>query len=180
VGGVSPDSAVSALGVHDGGLGMALFAGGWFTHVGGLEANHVARWSGSHWSALTGPAGNGTNDNVSALASYDDGDGPALYAAGLFTQAGGAPVERIARWDGSAWSSLPDPSGVGLNGQAYALRSYDDGSGSALWVGGDFSIAGDKVSSHVARWSCGQIFADGFESGGVNLWDLAIGVPGGP
>ncbi len=180
VGGVSPDNSVNALAVHDDGGGSALFAGGWFTHVGGLEANRVARWSGSDWSALSGPSGNGVDNTVWALASYDDGDGPALYAVGLFTQAGGSPVERIARWDGSAWSSPPDPSGLGLSGQAYALRSYDDGSGPALWVGGEFSTAGGRVSSHAARWSCGLLFKDDFESGGVGVWDLAVGVPGGP
>ncbi len=180
VGGVSPDNAVNALAVHDDGGGAALFAGGWFTHLGGLEANRVARWSGSVWSTLDGPAGNGTNDIVWALAAYDDGDGPALYAAGLFTQAGGSPAERIARWDGSAWSALPDPSGLGLNGLPLALRSYDDGSGPALWVGGYFYSAGGRVSSHVARWSCGLLFKDDFEGGGTNAWDLAVGVPGGP
>jgi trimeric autotransporter adhesin len=180
VGALGPDHSVNALLVHDDGSGRALYAGGFFTHVDAIAANRVARWNGSAWSALSGPSGNGVDDTVWALASYDDGDGPALYAAGLFTQAGGAPVERIARWDGSAWSSLPDPSGLGLNGQAFALRSYDDGSGPALWVGGGFSTAGDKISSHVARWSCGQIFEDGFESGGPTAWDSAVGVPGGP
>jgi hypothetical protein len=179
LGALGPDHSVNALLVHDDGGGPALYAGGFFTHVDAIAANRVARWSGSAWSTLDGPAGNGTNDIVWALASYDDGGGPALYAAGLFTQAGGSPVERIARWDGVAWSSLPDPSGLGLNDQAFALRSWDDGDGPALWVGGGFSTAGGKVSSHVARWSCGLIFADGFESGFADAWDY-LSIPGGP
>jgi hypothetical protein len=36
---------------------------------------------------------------VSALAAFDDGSGPALYAGGNFLQAG-APMNRLARWSG--------------------------------------------------------------------------------
>jgi hypothetical protein len=36
--------------------------------------------------------------SVSALAVFDDGDGPALYAGGSFEGAGGLPSRNIARW----------------------------------------------------------------------------------
>lgn len=39
----------------------------------------------NEWSAL----GTGMNESVYGLAVFDDGDGPALYAGGLFTTAGG-------------------------------------------------------------------------------------------
>ena len=46
------------------------------------------------------------------------GDGVgALYVGGGFTQAGGAPASRVARWTGGAWVPL---SG-GLNGPVNAL-----------------------------------------------------------
>ena len=37
--------------------------------------------------------------------------GDALYAGGLFTSAGGAAADRVARWDGTTWAAL----GGGVN-----------------------------------------------------------------
>jgi len=44
--------------------------------------------------------------SVRALAVFDDGSGPALYAGGDFTTAGGVAANRIAKWNGSSWSQL--------------------------------------------------------------------------
>jgi hypothetical protein len=83
---------------------------------------------------------------------YDDGSGagPALYAAGQFTNAGGQPAGRIAKWDGASWS----PLGSGINGTVYALAVYDDGSGAgpALIAGGTFAAAGGQAANFIARW----------------------------
>lgn len=90
------------------------------------------------------------NQGVEALGVFDDGGGPALYVGGWFTTAGGEPANRIAKWDGSIWSAL----GAGVGGGAvYALTAFDDGSGPALYVGGEFlsSPAGDKS---LAKWGC--------------------------
>jgi hypothetical protein len=54
----------------------------------------------------------GTDHDVDALIVHDDGHGPALFAAGWFTRAGAAAVNRIARWDGSSWA----PLGSGVSG----------------------------------------------------------------
>ena len=35
---------------------------------------------------------------VYALTAYDDGTGPALYAGGIFDEAGGVEVDGVARW----------------------------------------------------------------------------------
>ena len=40
----------------------------------------------------------GTNDQVNALAVFDDGGGEALYAGGHFTQAGGVAATKVAKW----------------------------------------------------------------------------------
>jgi len=52
------------------------------------------------------------NGQVSALTVFDDGSGPALYAGGAFTTAGGVVVNGIAKWNGSSWSQL----GSGMSG----------------------------------------------------------------
>ncbi len=134
----------------------ALYVAGAFTTAGGASANRIARWDGSSWSAL----GAGANKTVHALAVFDDdGDAPnlpALYAAGEFSQAGGAPASRIARWNGSSWSALGAGLGVANFHAGHALRAFDDdGAGPtapALYVGGLFTTAGGQPASNIARW----------------------------
>jgi hypothetical protein len=89
---------------------------------------------------------------VDALAVFDDGSGPALYAAGKFTVMGGMATSRVARWSGSAWSTL----GAGLDGPVSALFVNDDGSGPALVAAGAFSSAGGQPAANIARWRNGQ------------------------
>jgi hypothetical protein len=138
-----------ALAVFDDGTGPALYAGGRFITIGGVMSRNIARWDGAQWSALgTGTAG---GDGVHALAVFDDGTGPALYAAGSFAQVNGIPANNIAKWDGSTWS----PVGAGLLEStpfAAALTVFDDGTGPALYVGGQFTLAGEQSANHIAKW----------------------------
>jgi trimeric autotransporter adhesin len=142
-----PNNPVISFAVFDDGAGPALFAGGSFTSVSGMDANHVAKWNGAHWSTL-GESGGGTNSDVWTLATFDDGTGPALYVGGSFVFAGGIPASRIARWDGAAWSAL----GAGVGSAVQSLLAFDDGSGPALFVGGAFTTAGGNPASRVAKW----------------------------
>ena len=156
---------VRALAVYDDGSGPALYAGGDFTSAGSVVANRIARWNGTTWSALGSPT-NGINNQVSALAVYDDGSGPALYAGGFFSNAGGVTASGIAKWNGTSWSALGSPT-EGVNGAVNALAVYDDGSGPALYAGGDFSSAGGVAANRVAKWN------------GTSWSALGVGVSGG-
>jgi hypothetical protein len=134
------------------GGGPALYVGGAFGMIGNTVVNCIAKWNGSTWTPL-GPANNpGFNGRVAAMCIYDDGlgGGPALYLAGDFTNAGGMPVNHIARWNGFSWSAL----GSGLDGGVGALVVHDDGAGrgSSLYVGGGFGSAGGQGASRIARW----------------------------
>ena len=144
--------AVYALAVYDDGGGSDLYAGGEFVSAGETTVNRVARWDGESWSALSGPAGTGMSGAVRALAVFDDGNGPALYAGGLFTTAGGVTVNHIARWDGTAWSALPGPDHPGTNTAVFALAVFDDGTGPALYAGGNFATAGGVFAPGIAKW----------------------------
>ncbi len=102
LGTIGPNAKVGALAVFDGGGGPALFAGGG-VHAGRRDPERSTSRGGTarSWSPLSGPAGDGVDGEIYDLAVYDDASGPALYATGPFLQAGGIPVERIARWDGT-------------------------------------------------------------------------------
>jgi len=106
-----------------------------------------------------------------AAVVYDDGSGPALYVAGDFRHAGGATVNRIAKWDGRYWYSL----GSGLNGDVHAMVVFDDGTGPALYAGGAFTTAGDQAANHVAKWTNGQWSSLGVGTNGtvkgLAVWD---------
>ncbi len=124
---------VSAIAVS----GSNIYIGGWFTKVGDVSANYVAKWDGSTWS----PLGSGMNNYVYALAVIDSN----LYAGGLFSTAGGVSASNIARWNGSGWS----PLGSGTSGAVQALAAI----GSDLYAGGYFTLAGGVTVNYVARWN---------------------------
>ncbi|MEW6252853.1 MAG: hypothetical protein AB1716_19625, partial [Planctomycetota bacterium] len=121
---------VNALAVYDDGGGGALYVGGAFSSAGGMPAANIARWDGHAWASL---AGGGANNKVSALCSYDDGSGPALYAGGLFLSVGGLTAFRLARWTATGWSQVP---GLVDAAPVEALRVFDFGEGPELCVGG--------------------------------------------
>jgi trimeric autotransporter adhesin len=168
------NSRVLALAVYDDGTGPALYVGGELTTAGGISASRIAKWDGTSWSALGSPT-NGMDSAVQALAVYDDGTGPALYAGGNFTTAGGISASRIAKWDGTSWSALGSPTN-GVNSTVRALAVYDDGTGPALYVGGDFTTAGGISASRIAKWDGTSWSAQGSPTNGVNsgVWALAV------
>ena len=129
------DSQVSAAVVDGSGN---LYIGGYFTVVGDVIANHIAKWNGSSWTAL----GSGMNSNVWALAV----SGSDLYAGGEFTAAGGSAANYIAKWNGSSWTAL----GSGLGGPYPYMRALAV-SDNDVYAGGQFTTAGGKASGYIAR-----------------------------
>jgi hypothetical protein len=143
------DGEISALAVFDDGSGPALYAGGNFTTIAGAPASAIARWNGEHWQPLgIGMEGQYWPAQVMDFAVFDDGTGPALYAAGDFIAAGGKSASNIARWDGANWS----PLGAGCDSWVQSLAVHDDGNGPALYAGGYFLHAGNVEAAGIARW----------------------------
>lgn len=137
---------VRAVAYLDDGSGTepALFVGGSFTSAGGTISNRVAKWNGSAWEQL----GAGFSGPVHALAVFDDGSGtgPAIFAAVNY-QWPGASVNKICKWDGAGWLPLPNPE-FGLP-TVRAMVVYDDGSGPALCVGGEWNATWGQA---IAKW----------------------------
>jgi hypothetical protein len=124
-----------------------LIAGGTFTRAGGVVANYIARWDGSRWHPLgSGMSTSRFGASIFALAVDASGS---LYAGGIFTRAGDVEASGIARWDGVNWH----PLGAGLGGEVspYLNAVVVDEAGH-LYVGGQFSTAGDVTAYHIARW----------------------------
>jgi hypothetical protein len=121
-----------------------LFAGGEFQWPLDTAWGHIARRSrDGAWSAL----GKGCNGSITALAADTKG---ALFAGGEFDSAGGSPVSHIAKWNGTAWSSL----GKGLrsgNGSVAVSAIVCDKAGN-IYVAGDFDSAGEQRAACVAKW----------------------------
>jgi len=115
------------------------------------------------------------DDTVGALAVFDDGSGPALYAGGSFWHAGGVLARGIARWTGAGWAPLAGPLGD-IGGPAVgALAVFDDGTGPALWLGGPFRRMGGQAAAYVTRYFCdARLFADDFETGTTDDWSLVV------
>ena len=79
------------------------------------------------------------HDRFDALGDRE----PCALGSGGGFWAPGTSSPGIAKWDGTAWSAMDS----GLNGEAYVVAV----SGKDLYVGGNFTIAGGKVSAYIAR-----------------------------
>jgi hypothetical protein len=163
----------SALGPQGGGGGMtavfgfdpdddgpateSIIAGGVFTEIGGVAAQHVAMYDGTHWSAM----GAGIADIPTDFGALDpDGPGPnpkRLFAT--FGNVGGGPgvPGYIYEWNGAQWEQLPDAfvSNVGPP-QTTRMATFDpDGDGPGLpqlVVVGLFNHVGGAPANNVAAY----------------------------
>ena len=155
-------SAIGSNGSGDGAIsgwvdavdvsGSDVYVGGLFYDAAGIpEADMLARWTGSAWTAVgsNGSGDGALNNEVNAIAL----SGSDVYVAGDFTDVSGSPTaDYIARWNGSAWS------GLGSNGHGDgALDNYGwalaVGAG-GLHVGGYFTdVAGIPSADFIARWA---------------------------
>ncbi|MFO0875031.1 MAG: hypothetical protein U0575_13805 [Phycisphaerales bacterium] len=148
--GDDPPAYVICVHVHDDGTGSRLFIGT-DEYVSPDESTVVLRLDGTSWTPLASPDGLAMGDAAVDLATFDDGRGAALWAAGYLH--GG-----VQRWNGTAWE-IPGGGVLGVpDGISVANRFvvHDDGDGPALYVGGRFGV-GDLSNSvkprDVARWN---------------------------
>lgn len=146
--GNSIDGDVRSLAVHTTSAGRELFVGGNFEFAGSRLNSDIARWNGLRWSPIGLGADNVSSLGTTAMASFDDGSGQALYIGGSFSSVDGLPATRVARWDGTAWSAV----GAGLPATPNCFAAFDDGSGPALFVGLSSAVGSTFMKWDGASW----------------------------
>jgi trimeric autotransporter adhesin len=126
------------------------------------------RWNGEIWENA-GITGAGV---VSSWAVYDNGTGPTLYVGGNFTRASDRNANRIVRWNKETeqWNAI----GSGVNGPVSAMAVWDDGSGEALYLGGNFTTSGGVSTAYVSRLR-GDVFED--VGGGMATGTSGLNIP---
>jgi hypothetical protein len=167
------NSSVFALAIH----GTNVYVGGSFTTVLNTSnisipnAERLAKWDGSTWSAMDGITSPTSNDVYKLAVSGSD-----LYVGGFFNDLNGiSAADRVARWDGSTWSAL------GSNGaNDGVLNGYVNDivvNGTRVYIGGIFTnvqngigIAQNSVD-YIAMWdgtNWSGLGSDGSNNGSLN------------
>jgi len=165
---LGPNGRVETLAVFDDGTGPALYAGGRFTQVWAQWALNAARWDGQTWSPLPGEI---LDVTVLDFEVFDDGSGPALFAAGENSSSSSSdPNTRIAKWTAAGWESVARVRGTSTNpvGQVLDLAVHDDGSGPRLCAAGVISEIEGQQLRNVASFD-GQSWV---EIGAGGLHDI--------
>jgi hypothetical protein len=142
-------------------VGSDAYVGTDANDVAGIpQADHVARWDGTEWSALGADSGGGDGwlpetSTINALT----GDGSHLFVTGTFQNANGdARADNVAFFDGAAWHPLgSDGAGNGpWDGNGLALALVDR----QLYAAGSFTSAGGDPQAHsAASFSLSQVIA---------------------
>jgi hypothetical protein len=143
-------------------VGADVYVGTDANDVAGIsQADHVAKWNASGWSAVGSDSsgGNGwfpaSNTSIKALA----GDGSSLFVTGSFQNADGdARADNVAFFDGTNWHPVGSNGGSDgpWSGTGHALAIVDR----QLFAAGSFTSAGgDNMARSVASFSLAQIIA---------------------
>ena len=92
-------------------LGQAVYVGGRFTSAGGVPVSGLAMWDGKNWSSVGGGIDDCRGVFCFPTAYSLEVQGSELVVGGNFASIGGVLANKVARWDGSKWSTI----GEGVN-----------------------------------------------------------------
>jgi hypothetical protein len=156
-----------------------VYVGGQFTTAGGVSAKNIAKWNPntSTWSALGTGTNTGANINVKTIAIDSVNN---VYIGGSFTSAGGVPANYIAKWNPntSTWSALG--SGLNTTDVFFGAFSIAIDSLNNVYVGGQFTSAGDVSANYIAKWnpntSIWSALDNGLTGGGTYNRASSIGI----
>jgi len=135
-----------------------LYIGGNFNKNNGSIADGIVKWNGSDFIDVSGGL-NPINDEEIEIYAMEIFESE-LYVTGNFEG-------HIAKWDGISWMIVDG----GLNSYGYTLLSSQN----QLYVGGEFTIAGNVNANRVASWngSGWSKVGEGFNSSVYTLIDYS-------
>ncbi len=143
--GTDLDGRVLDVASFDDGAGEKLYVAGQLLQpTTSLNYAAVLAWDGASWSAV----GGAVEGVVSRLVTFDDGSGPALYAAGNST----APLIGVARYRNGVWEQIGAPVG----GDVFDLAVVTTSNGPRLVAAGGFDSLGAATSAGLALWNGAQ------------------------
>jgi len=155
VGNANFDTYASCLESYDSGTGPHLYVGGSFYNASaGYPVERLAMLTNGIWVSIGLPTIPATPSRVYALKEFDDGQGPKLYVGGYFLTSAPYGGYSLVTWNGSSWGGVGGgiDAGTGVP-DVWSMCVFDDGSGSALYVGGHFISAGGVTLNNIAKWN---------------------------
>lgn len=123
----------------------AVYVGGNFQYAGAVRVNNVARYTAEGGYQALGEGVVGGVQTIEVLG------GGRIVAGGNFTDETGTVFANVALWDGSTWRAL----GGSVDAAVSALESAPSVSPDApelIYVGGDFTNAGEVPAENLAMW----------------------------
>ncbi len=121
-----------------------------YAHFATASSAALHAWDGQEWSELPFTPNSGEPPSFTWLPqhlfSVQEPDGEYFYVVEQFTQ-GSSSRHRLLRYDGTNWSVVASE----VNGPIYAVAAHDDGTGPALYIGGDFSEVDGVPSGFMAK-----------------------------
>ena len=132
--------SVDSLAVDD--ATGTVYVGGRFTVAGTVTTSGVATLTDGRFGSLGGLTYHGDPQTAGIIALARTGE--QLYAAGVFTEAGGVPASHWAVHDGSGWRVPAE-----LDNDVLALAAHRDG----VVVTGRFGVSGPIRLPHAGIWT---------------------------
>jgi hypothetical protein len=110
------------------------------------------KWDGNIWAILGGVSGASHSLSLYAIEATDS----RVYVGGVFSLAGVLGANNVASWDGNNWVAM----GSGVQGCINAAATAScapfvytiAASGNDVYVGGNFTSAGDVSAKCLAKW----------------------------
>lgn len=131
--------------------GRHLFLAGNSLFGGGAAISGIARWDGAQWNAL----GNNLAGEIREVVGFGEGKDFRVIAVGSMRTGSSFFNDRgVASWDGSAWTKIDPPTFDPQTEYIYTATIFDDGTGPAMYIGGNFLLTLDSQTvTGIARWN---------------------------
>lgn len=158
--GTGADAAVYTIAMSRGnsyyyGYSDSIMIGGDFTTVNGTTRNRIARLNANGTVDTSFNPGSGADGPVYAMVVSGNYYPESIFVGGAFSTFDGQVRNRLVKIDASGRVDYSFNSGVGLNGDVYALAVAGDtfSSSFSLYAGGNFTSVDGFVRGRIARFT---------------------------